>query len=114
MELEGRYGIKHIRISGYNSHANGIVERTHFDVRQALFKASDGDKSKWSFHAHSVFWADRVTVRRWMGVSPYFVVTGAQPLLPLDFSEATCLRLPPSQFLTTTELIVERAASLEK
>ena len=31
-ELEGRYGIKHIRISGYNSRANGIVERTHFDV----------------------------------------------------------------------------------
>ena len=68
----------------------------HFDVRQALFKASDGDESKWSFHAHSVFWADRVTVRRGMGVSPYFAVTGAQPLLPLDFSEATYLRPPPS------------------
>ena len=61
-ELEGRYGIKHIRISGYNSRANGVVERTHFDVRQALFKASDGDESKWSFHAHFIFWADRVTV----------------------------------------------------
>ncbi len=60
--LEKRYHIKHIRISGYNSKANGIVERSHFDVRQALFKAADGESSKWSSVAYSVFWADRVTV----------------------------------------------------
>ena len=35
-------------------------------------------------------------------------------MLPLNFSEATYLRPPPSRFLTTTELIAERAASLEK
>ena len=46
--LEKKYHVKHIRISGYNSHTNGIVERSHFDVRQALFKASDGSESKWS------------------------------------------------------------------
>ena len=28
------YHITHIRISGYNSRANGLVERSHFDVRQ--------------------------------------------------------------------------------
>ena len=58
------YHIKHIRISGYNSRANGLVERSHFDVRQALFKACDGEESKWSSVAHSVFWAERVTIRR--------------------------------------------------
>ena len=30
--LEKKYHVKHIRISGYNSCANGIVERLHFDV----------------------------------------------------------------------------------
>ena len=31
--LKKKYHVKHIRISGYNSRANGIVERLHFDVR---------------------------------------------------------------------------------
>jgi hypothetical protein len=38
------YHINHIQISGYNSRANGTVERSHFDVRQSLFKVVDGDQ----------------------------------------------------------------------
>jgi hypothetical protein len=60
--LEKKYHIRHIRISGYNSHANGIVERLHFDIRQALFKASNGMEHKWSQAAHSVFWSECITV----------------------------------------------------
>jgi hypothetical protein len=41
--LTKHYHINHIHISGYNLRANGIVERSHFDVRQALFKACDGE-----------------------------------------------------------------------
>ena len=70
--LAKKYHINHIRISGYNSRANGIVERGHFDVRQALFKAADGEQGKWSQVAHSVFWSERITTRKRMGVSPYF------------------------------------------
>ena len=44
--LRKKYHIHHIRISGYNSRANGIVERSHFDVRQALYKAVDGVQSQ--------------------------------------------------------------------
>ena len=51
--LEKHYYIKHIRISGYNSCANGLVERSHFEVREALFKACDGQESKWSQSAYS-------------------------------------------------------------
>jgi hypothetical protein len=57
-----RYHINHIRISGYNSRTNGIIERTHFNVRQSLFKAVDRDQAKWASGAHSVFWAERITV----------------------------------------------------
>ena len=47
-QLSKKYHVNHIRISGYNSRANGLVERPHFDVRQALFKAALGDQSRWS------------------------------------------------------------------
>jgi hypothetical protein len=42
--LSKQYHLNHIRISGYNSRANGTVERSHFDVRQSLFKVIDGDQ----------------------------------------------------------------------
>src|SRR5271168_1137108 len=112
--LERHYHIKHIRISGYNSRANGIVERSHFDVRQALFKACDGDQHKWSSAAYSVFWAERVTIRRRLGCSPYFATTGTHPLLPFDIAEANYLLPPPTSTLTTTELIARRAIALQK
>ena len=112
--LAKRYGIRHIRISGYNSRANGLVERTHFDVRQALYKAVDGNQSQWSKAAYSVFWADRVTIRRRMGCSPYFAATGTHPILPLDIAEATYLLPPPHAPLSTTDLIAARAVALQK
>jgi hypothetical protein len=41
--LEEKYGIKGIRISAYNSKANGKVERPHWDLRQMLYEACNGD-----------------------------------------------------------------------
>ena len=109
-----KYHIHHICISGYNSRANDIVEQPHFDVRQALFKAVDGDQAKWSRAVYSIFWADCVTIRRRMGCSPYFAVTGTHPILPLDIAEATYLLPPPSAIMTTTDLIATRAIALQK
>jgi transposase InsO family protein len=112
--LAKRYHIRHIRISGYNSCTNGLVERAHFDVRQSLFKAVDGDQTRWSVGAHSVFWAERVTVRKCMGCSPYFAITGSHPLIPLDISEVTYLQPPSDSILSSTDLIARRAIALQK
>ena len=112
--LEKKYHMKHIRISGYNSQANGIVERSHFDVRQALFKASDRVEHKWSQAAQSVFWSERITPRKCMGCSPYFAVTGTHPLLPFDIIEANYLAPLPDSILLTTDLIARRATALQK
>jgi hypothetical protein len=102
--LAKRYHIHHIRISGYNSCANGIVERSHFEVRQALFKAADGDQSRWHQAAYSVFWADRITTHKQMGCSPYFSVTGTQPF---DIVEATIFfPLRPLFYILLTSLLV--------
>ena len=112
--LKKKYHIVHIRISGYNSRANGIVERSHFDVRQALFKAVDGVRSQWSKAVFTIFWADRITICRHMGCSPYFTATGTHPILPLDITEATYLLPLPTSTLSTTDLIISRAITLQK
>jgi hypothetical protein len=84
--LEKKYHIRHIQISGYNSRANGQVERSHFDVCQALYKAVDGVQSQWLKAAYSIFWADCITVRRRMGclpnhlelpIAPYYIISNA-------------------------------------
>ena len=112
--LSKRYHINHIHISGYNSRANGIVEWVHFDVHQALIKAADGIKSKWFQSLYSVFWAEHITIRKCLGVSPYFIITGAQPLIPLNIIEATYLNPPLDSILSTTDLIMRWACALQK
>ena len=44
--LAEKYHINHIRISAYNSQANGPVERRHRDVREALMKTADGEEER--------------------------------------------------------------------
>jgi len=44
--LEEKYRIKGVIISPYNSQANSIVKRPHWDLRQMLYKAMKGDVRK--------------------------------------------------------------------
>jgi len=112
--LEKKYHIKHIWISSYNLHANGIVECLHFDIQQALFKVSDGADNKWSQVVQSVFWLECMTPCKCMGCSPYFAVTGTHLLLPFDIIEVNYLLPPPDSLLLTTNLVACCAVALQK
>ena len=112
--LERKYGVKGIKISAYNSQANGKVEKYHWDIRQMLNKATGGDLSKWYWFLPHVLWADRITIRKGLGCSPYFMVTGAHPVIPLDLLEATWLVEPPDGPLSTADLVGLRAKALAK
>lgn len=113
--IESKWGIKHIKISPYNSQANGAIERPHWDIRQMLYKAT-GDKNvnKWFWFLDAVLWADRISVRRRTGYSPYFMVTGTHPILPLDAAEATWLIKLPTGVMSEDDLIGTRARALAK
>ena len=112
--LENKCGIKGIRISSYNSKANGRIERPHWDVRQMLWKATGGNPHKWFWFFFHILWADRITIRKYFGCSPFFMTTGAHPILPLDIQEATWLVELPGTILSTAELIGFRAKALAK
>ena len=112
--LQECFNLHHIKVSPYNSKANRIAERSHFDTRQVLFKAASGDQRKWSQHAHYAFWVERVTVCKRMGCSPYFAVTGCHPVLLMDIAESTYLLPPPDGLISTEDLLVCRALELQK
>ncbi|KNZ76762.1 hypothetical protein J132_08835 [Termitomyces sp. J132] len=111
--LVKKYNLHHIWISGYNKCANGIVKWPHFNVHQALFKAVDGDQSRWSTATYLVFWSERVMVHKQMGCSPYFATTSTHSLLPANIVEVTYLQPPPNSLLLTTDLIACRAIDLQ-
>jgi hypothetical protein len=86
--LAKKFHIYHIKISPYNLQAPGPIERWHFDVHEVLIKAANGDESRWPDVAPSVFWAERVTIQKSTGYSPFYMVHGVEPLLPFDLAEA--------------------------
>src|SRR5271156_6311073 len=79
-----------------------------------LWKATGGNPAKWFWFFFLVLWADRITIRKYFGCSPFFMTTGAHPILPLDIQEATWLVEFPGRVLSTAELIGFRAMALAK
>ncbi|KXN82684.1 hypothetical protein AN958_02278 [Leucoagaricus sp. SymC.cos] len=112
--LKEKYGIKGVTISPYNSKANGIIEWPHWDVRQILYKATNGDVKKWYWFLYHVMWADCIIIRKGTGCSPYFMITSAHPTLPLDIQEVTWLVNYPGKMMSTKDLIGLRATALAK
>jgi hypothetical protein len=90
-ELAHKYGIHLIHVSPYNSQANGIIERRHRNVREAIIKTCEGDETRWNQVVHSVFWAERVTIQKATGLSPYFMMHSVKPIFPFDLAKATFL-----------------------
>ena len=112
--LVNRYGIRHIWISAYNSRVNRIVERQHRTIRESLVKACDGNIAKWPAIAPHVFWADRATIRKSTGYSPFYMAHGTKPLLPFDLTLATFLMPDLIKPMPTEDLIAIRAHQLLK
>ena len=77
-------------------------------------KTVEGEESKWPQAAHAVFWAERITIQRATGHSPYFLAHGTEPLLPFDLTEATYLTEPWDGPVSSAELLATRARQLEK
>jgi hypothetical protein len=112
--LGEKYRIWHIRITPYNSQAQGIVERQHKTVRNSIIRMCGDNPKDWIKHAPYAFWADRVTVRKSTGHSPFYMTHGCPPLLPFDIAEATYLVPGRDRPVATEELIALRAQQLEK
>ena len=109
--LEG-YGIKQITISPYNSQANGVVERGHYNIREALVKLCKHDISKWPQMVAAACFTDRITIRRATGFSPFFLLHGVHPFLPCDLTDATFMVTNFRPGMTDEELLMARTRQL--
>lgn len=107
-------GITRISISVYHPQANGMVERGHRVLKDALSKMTKGGKTAWTKHIFAVLWADRTTVRQPTGRTPAELLYGRQVILPIDISVPTWQVLPWNKIHTTEELLALRARQIER
>jgi transposase InsO family protein len=108
------YGIPHVRISAYNSQANGVVEKGHFTLREGLVKACEGDLKQWPLKLANAVFADRITTSSVTGYSPYYLLYGEHPMLPFDITEATFMMEGYRAKISTAELLALRIRQLDK
>jgi transposase InsO family protein len=113
-KLLKRMGIPQIKITPYNKHANGVVERGHFIIREALLKTCKDKLANWPLRLPEIMFADRVTVNRVTGFSPFQLLHATDPLLPLDIAEATFLVEEFRSGISTSELLQLRARQIAK
>ena len=112
-ELLRRLNIPQVRISPYNKQANGVVERGHFTLREAIMK-SVSKRKDWPAKVHLASFADRITVSKVTGYSAYFLLHGVHPVLPFDLADATFLVDGFTAGMTSLDLMVLRMRQLER
>ena len=76
--------INHIRTSPYHPQGNGRVERFHRWMNSMLAKFINEKQNDWDMYIPSMLMAYRTSVNESTGHTPFYLVHGRDPVLPLD------------------------------
>ncbi|MDS9995181.1 transposase family protein [Xanthomonas sp. A2111] len=98
----------------YYPEAEGMVERGHQVIKDALVKMCGTSAEKWRHYLPLVLFADRITAKRTTGFSPYELVFGQKAVLPVDLEAESYLGVDWDTVKTTEELLCARMMQLEK
>jgi transposase InsO family protein len=86
MQFVTDYGIKRVVISPYNAKTNGMIERDHKPVINALAKIIKDDIGKWVRNLHTIFWADRIIIRKNTDYTPFYLNIDMKAILLIKFN----------------------------
>ena len=84
-ELMQRYNTHNVPIAAYHPQSNGLIERGHQQIIDALAKLGP----KWVQRLPAVLWVDRVTTWRSTGFAPYKLVFSQDCVLPVELHTTT-------------------------
>ena len=106
-------GVKKHMITANYPQANRVVERGHKQLIDGRSKACSGKSpAKCPEYLNDVLWADRITVQKSTGFSPFDLVYGRKCLLPIEAIFSTWQIVDAHEPRTTQELINLRVAQL--
>ncbi|KAH8743459.1 hypothetical protein F5883DRAFT_368101, partial [Diaporthe sp. PMI_573] len=72
-----------VQVSPYNPRAQGLVEGGHYSIARSLAKLSDQGYD-WVRYLKVVLFADRTSVRRSHGCTPFYLIYGWEPIIPIE------------------------------
>ena len=75
-------GIKLHYSANYYPQGNGLAESTNKNLIRILEKTMIENQRSWHSTLPNSLWADRVTPKNSLGVSPYSLVYGKEPIIP--------------------------------
>ena len=83
-EVYDRFGIKMVTTAGYSPSANGVCERFHRWLNAAMTIIWKKKALDWDDYLPPIAFAYRASTNESTGYSPYYLVHGHDPILPLD------------------------------
>lgn len=77
-------GVQHIISTAYHPQTNGLDERFNQTVQRAILKMVEENQNEWDKFLDSVLFAYRTSKQCSTKFSPFFLMYGREPRLPVD------------------------------
>ncbi|MBW0464040.1 hypothetical protein O181_003755 [Austropuccinia psidii MF-1] len=97
----------------YYPESQGMVERGHKQLKDALVKMCGENGGKWKKYLPLFTLAERILTKRTTGFSPFELQFRQIPVLPIDIETTTFVAVEWHKISTTEELLESRAKQLE-
>ena len=111
-ELSSNLGYNQEHSSSYYPQVNGHVEAVNKSLNSILQQTITQSKTNWHIMLYPTLWVYQTTVKTATGFSPYHLMHGVEPVLPVE-CEIHSLKLVV-ELLPDTSALEERLVHLEQ